>query len=198
MVPIPWCTYGLRVRYTCSSLSKLFEHGFLFSSQRGRLQNCSLSQHWNTVPQDFEALTPNLLARTVETVEGGGLVVILLKSVDSLRQLYTLTMVCYSTEVCRLAVPALHPDHGMLFCSSPLTRCASSTPSPWYVVLLKSVDSLCQLYTLTMVCCSVQVRGLAAPALHPHHGMLNCAVVQDTLPIGSPVWMGVYRQQKLP
>ena len=28
--------------------------------------------------QDFEALTPNLLARTVETVEGGGIVVPLL------------------------------------------------------------------------------------------------------------------------
>ena len=31
------------------------------------------------VLQDFEALTPNLLARTIETVEGGGAVVILLK-----------------------------------------------------------------------------------------------------------------------
>ncbi|EHN00538.1 Kre33p [Saccharomyces cerevisiae x Saccharomyces kudriavzevii VIN7] len=42
--------------------------------------------------QDFEALTPNLLARTIETVEGGGIVVILLKSMSSLKQLYTLTM----------------------------------------------------------------------------------------------------------
>ncbi|XP_066999435.2 RNA cytidine acetyltransferase isoform X2 [Anabrus simplex] len=42
--------------------------------------------------QDFEALTPNLLARTIETVEGGGLIVILLRSVTSLRQLYTMTM----------------------------------------------------------------------------------------------------------
>ncbi|GLG98567.1 RNA cytidine acetyltransferase [Gryllus bimaculatus] len=44
------------------------------------------------VLQDFEALTPNLLARTVETVEGGGLVVLLLRSVSSLKQLYTMTM----------------------------------------------------------------------------------------------------------
>ncbi|KAJ2377450.1 N-acetyltransferase 10 [Coemansia sp. RSA 2607] len=44
------------------------------------------------VLQDFEALTPNILARTVETVEGGGLVVVLLKSMRSLRQLYTMTM----------------------------------------------------------------------------------------------------------
>ncbi|EMD40168.1 hypothetical protein CERSUDRAFT_46607 [Gelatoporia subvermispora B] len=44
------------------------------------------------VLQDFEAITPNLLARTIETVEGGGLVVILLKSMASLRQLYTMTM----------------------------------------------------------------------------------------------------------
>ncbi len=42
--------------------------------------------------QDFEALTPNLLARTVETVEGGGVVVLLLSSLTSLTQLYTLTM----------------------------------------------------------------------------------------------------------
>ncbi|KAK9480498.1 GNAT acetyltransferase 2-domain-containing protein [Lipomyces japonicus] len=42
--------------------------------------------------QDFEALTPNLLARTIETVQGGGLVVILLKTMSSLKQLYTMTM----------------------------------------------------------------------------------------------------------
>lgn len=42
--------------------------------------------------QDFEALTPNLLARTIETVEGGGLVVLLLSNLSSLTQLYTLTM----------------------------------------------------------------------------------------------------------
>jgi N-acetyltransferase 10 len=44
--------------------------------------------------QDFEALTPNLLARTIETVEGGGLVILLLKTMTSLKQLYTMTMVC--------------------------------------------------------------------------------------------------------
>lgn len=44
------------------------------------------------VLQDFEALTPNLLARTIETVEGGGLVVLLLQTMRSLKQLYTLTM----------------------------------------------------------------------------------------------------------
>lgn len=46
--------------------------------------------------QDFEGLTPNLLARTIETVEGGGLVVILLKSMTSLKQLYTMTMDIHS------------------------------------------------------------------------------------------------------
>lgn len=45
------------------------------------------------VLQDFEAVTPNLLARTIETVEGGGLVVLLLKTMSSLRQLYNMTMV---------------------------------------------------------------------------------------------------------
>ncbi|RMZ85057.1 hypothetical protein DV738_g165, partial [Chaetothyriales sp. CBS 135597] len=42
--------------------------------------------------QDFDALTPNLLARTIETVEGGGLVVLLLKGMRSLKQLYTMSM----------------------------------------------------------------------------------------------------------
>ena len=44
------------------------------------------------VLQDFEALTPNLLARTIETVQGGGLVILLLKTLKSLKQLYTMTM----------------------------------------------------------------------------------------------------------
>ena len=43
--------------------------------------------------QDFEALTPNILCRTIETVEGGGIIVLLLKSMTSLKQLYTMTMV---------------------------------------------------------------------------------------------------------
>ncbi|KAG0484369.1 hypothetical protein HPP92_008448 [Vanilla planifolia] len=42
--------------------------------------------------QDFEALTPNLLARTIETVEGGGLVILLLRSLTSLTSLYTMVM----------------------------------------------------------------------------------------------------------
>ncbi|PVV04845.1 hypothetical protein BB560_000639 [Smittium megazygosporum] len=46
--------------------------------------------------QDFEALTPNLLARTIETVEGGGIVVLLLKSMKSLKQLYTMSMDVHS------------------------------------------------------------------------------------------------------
>ncbi len=42
--------------------------------------------------QDFEALTPNLLARTMETVEGGGIIVLLISSLDSLSKLYTMSM----------------------------------------------------------------------------------------------------------
>jgi hypothetical protein len=45
------------------------------------------------VLQDFEALTPNLLARTIETVEGGGIVCLLLKDLKSLKQVYNMTMV---------------------------------------------------------------------------------------------------------
>ena len=46
--------------------------------------------------QDFEAITPNLLARTIETVEGGGLVLLLLKGMTTLKQLYTLSMDIHS------------------------------------------------------------------------------------------------------
>jgi N-acetyltransferase 10 len=44
------------------------------------------------VLQDFEAITPNILCRTIETVEGGGIVVLLLHTMSSLKQLYTLSM----------------------------------------------------------------------------------------------------------
>lgn len=42
--------------------------------------------------QDFEALTPNLIARTIETVEGGGLIILLLPTLKSLKQLCSMTM----------------------------------------------------------------------------------------------------------
>jgi len=57
------------------------------------------------VLQDFEAITPNLLARTIETVEGGGLIVLLLKTMTSLRQLYTMTMVRIKPTVLHSANP---------------------------------------------------------------------------------------------
>lgn len=44
------------------------------------------------VLQDFEALTPNILCRTIETVKGGGLVFFMLKSMDTLKQMYTMSM----------------------------------------------------------------------------------------------------------
>ena len=48
------------------------------------------------VLQDFEAITPNLMARTIETVEGGGLVIFLMRSVKSLKQLYAMSMDVHS------------------------------------------------------------------------------------------------------
>jgi N-acetyltransferase 10 len=60
------------------------------------------------VLQDFEAITPNILARTIETTEGGGIVALLFKSVSSLKQLYTMTMDTHSryrTEAHQDVVP---------------------------------------------------------------------------------------------
>ena len=56
----------------------------------------NLSNDYQLCTQDFEALTPNLLARTIETVEGGGIVVLLLSTLTSLTQLFSLTMDVHS------------------------------------------------------------------------------------------------------
>jgi N-acetyltransferase 10 len=42
--------------------------------------------------QDFESLTANILCRTIETVAGGGVVFFMLKSMTSLKQLYSMAM----------------------------------------------------------------------------------------------------------
>lgn len=60
------------------------------------------------VLQDFESITPNVLCRTMETVEGGGLVVMLFNTMTSLKQLYTITMdvhARYRTEAHGLVEP---------------------------------------------------------------------------------------------
>ena len=46
--------------------------------------------------QDFEAITPNLLCRTIETVQGGGIIIFLFSNMTSLKQLYTLSMDVHS------------------------------------------------------------------------------------------------------
>lgn len=81
------------------------------------------------VLQDFEAITPNLLARTIETVEGGGLVVLILKTMSSLKQLYTMTMVSVAYNFpTALLLPATVFDIGRsreISNSSPRRRCRS-------------------------------------------------------------------------
>lgn len=42
--------------------------------------------------QDFEAITPNILCRTIETVSGGGVICITLQTMSSLRNLYETAM----------------------------------------------------------------------------------------------------------
>lgn len=64
--------------------------------------------------QDFEAITPNLLARTIETVEGGGIVVCLLQGMKSLRDLYGMTMVRREILLFIIRLPALLK--GSIYC----------------------------------------------------------------------------------
>lgn len=89
----------IRYTYGCpKNLSSLLSLTFL-----GRYYKESHKILGNTygmcILQDFEAITPNLLARTIETVEGGGIVILLLKTMTSLRQLYTMTMVCLRPDL---------------------------------------------------------------------------------------------------
>jgi N-acetyltransferase 10 len=83
------------------------------------------------VLQDFEALTPNLLARTIETVSGGGLVIFLMRTVKSLKQLYAMSMDVHSryrTESAAEIVPrfnerfilSLGNCHNCLVCDDEL------------------------------------------------------------------------------
>ena len=51
--------------------------------------------------QDFEALTPNILCRTIETVKGNGVVFLLLKQMSSLKQLHSLKMDVHKRYVTR-------------------------------------------------------------------------------------------------
>jgi N-acetyltransferase 10 len=60
------------------------------------------------VLQDFESLTPNVMCRTMETVEGGGIIVLLLNTMTSLKQLYEISMDVHSryrTEAHQLIQP---------------------------------------------------------------------------------------------
>jgi N-acetyltransferase 10 len=83
------------------------------------------------VLQDFEALTPNLMARTIETVQGGGLVIFLMRTVKSLKQLYAMSMdvhARYRTESAGDIVPrfnerfilSLGKCHNCLVCDDEL------------------------------------------------------------------------------
>ena len=90
------------------------------------------------VLQDFEAITPNLLARTIETVEGGGLIILLLKTMTSLKQLYTMTMVCprflsffqhVSTNTCGYRTSTHATEHHYTILSLPGSTSVSFSPS---------------------------------------------------------------------
>ena len=54
-----------------------------------------------TLLQDFEGITPNLMAKTMETVEGSGIIIFLLRSMESLRQIHSMAMVsCF--DLCNI------------------------------------------------------------------------------------------------
>ena len=74
------------------------------------------------VLQDFERLSANLLCQTIETVRGGGLVFVLLKGMDSLRQLYSMTMDVhsrYKTDKFSEVHPLFNERMLLSLCASP-------------------------------------------------------------------------------
>ena len=82
--------FDIRVCLSSFPPAVLTRYGFSYYKESHKILG---NTYGMCVLQDFEAITPNLLARTIETVEGGGLVVLLLKTMTSLKQLYTMTMV---------------------------------------------------------------------------------------------------------
>ena len=111
----------IRYTYVCVPSQQLRIHGLWnpYPSYYKESHKILGNTYGMLVLQDFEAITPNLVARTIETVEGGGLVVLLLKTMSSLKQLYTMTMVrptdrytgqyLYISTGCPLSLPYSGP-----------------------------------------------------------------------------------------
>jgi tRNA(Met) C34 N-acetyltransferase TmcA len=76
-------------------------------------QNILGTTYGMLVLQDFEAITPNILARVIETVEGGGIICLLLPKLNSLKQIYTMAMDVH----CKIYIifkQGLEPIHNMI------------------------------------------------------------------------------------
>ena len=81
----------------CLTLNGLIPH-LVRGTLSGRVTTLGLDTQENTVKelfpriglvlQDFESVTPNVLCRAMETVEGGGCIVMLFNTLTSLKQLY--------------------------------------------------------------------------------------------------------------
>ncbi|KAA8492217.1 RNA cytidine acetyltransferase [Porphyridium purpureum] len=75
------------------------------------------------VLQDFEAITPNLLARCLESVQGGGLIVILIRTMNSLRALYSMSMDAHAkfkTDAFRHVIPRFNERFLLSLCACPV------------------------------------------------------------------------------
>ncbi|KAJ8440987.1 hypothetical protein Cgig2_020016 [Carnegiea gigantea] len=80
---------------------------FSIFMESGGITNCSYKDSVRVlgktfgmcILQDFEALNPNLLARTTETVEAGGLIILLLRTLSSLTSLYTMIMSKWDQDI---------------------------------------------------------------------------------------------------
>eukprot|EP00917_Polyrhabdina_sp_WS-2016_P024759 GHVP01053487.1.p1 GENE.GHVP01053487.1~~GHVP01053487.1.p1 ORF type:complete len:626 (-),score=104.85 GHVP01053487.1:1198-3048(-) len=72
--------------------------------QSSTVRYCHYSESYKVLGQtfdmcvlsDFEHLTPNYLCRIIETVAGGGLVLMLMKSIENLKELYKVSMDVHS------------------------------------------------------------------------------------------------------
>ncbi len=137
----------LRHTYTHSNtLSRTYAHRILRHSHphpHTHSPLCTL-----TPVQDFEALTPNLLARTIETVQGGGLVVLLLSNLKSLSQLYTLTMDVHA----RLRTESHQDVVGMLVLLLLLVVVVVAVFVMGYCFFFVSTPQLHAVYTRTQSC----------------------------------------------
>mmetsp|Transcript_30059 Transcript_30059/g.76168 ORF Transcript_30059/g.76168 Transcript_30059/m.76168 type:complete len:263 (-) Transcript_30059:3-791(-) len=107
---ILWCLKNQKLRKSYGiSEKKFFEKNENFNIQKNSMNSFQIRYCYyketkkilgNTfgmcILQDFESITPNSLARIIETIEGGGVIIFLLETINPLKNLHHLSLEIYN------------------------------------------------------------------------------------------------------